>query len=70
MLPRPPASLTRDCNTIGHILRNIRRLPDFPFVCHTQYNIGNGNIYLPQLCIAGLCITSMRAPTHREALLQ
>jgi len=32
------------CNTIARLLRNIRRLSDPPCVCHTPYNIGNGNI--------------------------
>ena len=30
-------------HTIARLLRNIRRAPDPTFVCHTPYNIGNGN---------------------------
>ena len=33
-----------DYNTLTRLLRNIRRHPDSPFVCHTQNHIGNGNI--------------------------
>jgi len=32
------------CNAIARLLRNIRRPPDPPFVCHAHYHIGNGNI--------------------------
>ena len=32
------------CNTITRPLRNIRPSTDPPFVCHTSYNIGDGNI--------------------------
>ena len=32
------------CNTVARLLRNIRHPPDPPFVCHTPYNIDNGNI--------------------------
>ena len=32
------------CNTIARLLRNIRRPADPPLVCHTPYNIGDGNI--------------------------
>jgi len=32
------------CNTIARLLRNIRPPTDAPFVCHTPYNIGDGNI--------------------------
>jgi len=31
------------CNAIARLLCNIRRPPDPPFVCHTPYNIDNGN---------------------------
>jgi len=32
------------CNTIACLFRSIRRPPNPPFVCHTPYSIGNGNI--------------------------
>jgi len=32
------------CNIIARPLRNIRPATDLPFVCHTPYNIGDGNI--------------------------
>jgi len=32
------------CNTIARRLRHIYPPPDPPFICHTPYNIGNGNI--------------------------
>jgi len=32
------------CNIIARILRNIRPPLDPPFVGHTPYNVGNGNI--------------------------
>jgi len=32
------------CNTIARPFRNIRPPTDPPFVCHTPYNIGDGNI--------------------------
>jgi len=32
------------CNTIARPLRNIGPATDPPFVCHTPYNIGDGNI--------------------------
>ena len=32
------------CNTIARLLRNIRPPTDPPFVCHTLYSIGDGNI--------------------------
>ena len=32
------------CNTIARLMRNIRFPPDPPCVCHTPYNIGDGNI--------------------------
>jgi len=43
---KPPSHLHCPdyCNAIARPLRNIRRPPDPPCVCHTSYNIGNGNI--------------------------
>ena len=35
---------SNDCNTKARLLRNIRPLLGFPFVCHTPYNFGSGNI--------------------------
>jgi len=32
------------CNTIARPLRNIRPPTDPPFLCHTPYTIGDGNI--------------------------
>ena len=32
------------CSPIARLLRNIRPRTDPPFVCHTPYNIGHGNI--------------------------
>ena len=32
------------CNTIAPLLRKIRPLTAPPFVCHTPYDIGDGNI--------------------------
>jgi len=42
---RPPY-----CNTIGRPLRNIRPATDPPCLCHTSYNIGDGNIVLRPSC--------------------
>jgi len=46
LLCPPPSHLHSPyyCNTIARLLRNIRRLFDPPLVCHTPYNIGDGNI--------------------------
>jgi len=32
------------CNTIARLLRSVRPPPRPPFVWHTQYNTGSGNI--------------------------
>ena len=32
------------CNTIARLMSNIQPPPDLPCVCHTPYNIGDGNI--------------------------
>ena len=42
----PPLLLhnLRYCNTIARPLRNIRPAIDLLFVCHTSYNIGDGNL--------------------------
>jgi len=32
------------CNTVARLLHNLRPPPDPPFVCHTPYTIGIGNI--------------------------
>jgi len=42
----PPPSLQNlpHCNTIARPLRDIRPATDSPFLCHTSYNIGDGNI--------------------------
>ena len=43
-LPPPHLQSLHYCNTIARLMRNIRPPPDPPYVCHTPYNIGGGNI--------------------------
>ena len=42
--PSPHLQSLPYCNTIARPLRNICPPTDAPFVCHTPYNIGDGNI--------------------------
>jgi len=42
--PPPYLHCPHYCNTITRLLRNIRRPPDLPCVCHTPYTMGNSNI--------------------------
>jgi len=42
--PPPHLQSLPYCNTIARLLGNRRPLTDPPFVCHTPYSIGNGNI--------------------------
>jgi len=44
VLPYPHLQRPPYCNTIARPLRNIRPATDPPFVCHTPYYIGDGNI--------------------------
>jgi len=44
VLPPPHLQSLPYCNTIARLLRNIRPPTDPPFVCHTPYNIGGGNV--------------------------
>jgi len=43
-LPSPHLQRLPYCNTSGRPLRNIRPATDPPCVCHTPYNLGDGNI--------------------------
>ena len=43
-IAHPHLHCAHDCNTFFILLRNTRPPTDPPFVCHTPYNIGNGNI--------------------------
>jgi len=40
----PPLHCQHNCNTIARPLCNVRSPPNPPFVCHTSYTIGFGNI--------------------------
>jgi len=39
-----PPTHAKPCNTIARPMRNIRPPIDPPFLCHTPYNIGDGNL--------------------------
>ena len=53
------------CNTIARPLRNIRPATDPPFVCHTPYHIGDGNIVYSQVS-DGWALTYL--PQHQTRL--
>ena len=44
LLPPPHLQSLPYCNTIARPFRNILPRTDPPSVCHTPYNIGDGNI--------------------------
>ena len=44
LLPPTHLHCPHYCNTIARLLREKRLLPDPPFVSHTPYHIGHGNI--------------------------